>query len=609
MIRKTNAAVNAVLLLIFISWLSWFVKYREYERNHIVWDVISYYSYLPATFIENDLKLSFIDHHEDEYSHKYWPERTAAGAKVIKTTCGLSILYLPFFLGGHAVAKLTGAAADGFSVPYQFGLLLGSLFYVFIGLVFLRKLLLFYFNDLTVAITLLVVFLGTNLFWYSTRDALMPHAFLFSIISVLLYNIKRWNDRVTFTRTLITGLLFGLLCLIRPTMIFLSLIFLLYDIRNFTDVKRRSRFFWSHRKYLLVLVTGFIIPIIPQLLYWHYNTGQWIFYSYGEERFYWNHPHIYEGLIGFRKGWLLYTPVMILAITGFFVFKKFSEFKSGVLTVFIILLIVNFSWWAWWYGGSFGQRSMIDIYPLLAIPFANFISNTLNKSKLVRTGTGLLLVSLIYINVFQTWQFERGIIHYDGMTLKSYGAGFLKRSVSSYWWAHLKQPDYDRARAGLNESRSATSPGREVLAFDDFELYPERAELVQDSIFYSAKYSQLLNAQNPYTRPIILSSAEYRMRHMDSVFINLKFYPLEKLSDDDILVIFQSGNDTLITVYLTTSINTENAVLNQWFTTEANFKMPNLEEKQQVRVYAWNRGRKKVYTDDIVIEFTRAKYK
>ena len=64
--------------LVFILLLTCFLvfkmfnshRYRQPERV-IANDVISYYAYLPATFIEHDYTLKFMEH---EHHGTYWPE-------------------------------------------------------------------------------------------------------------------------------------------------------------------------------------------------------------------------------------------------------------------------------------------------------------------------------------------------------------------------------------------------------------------------------------------------------------------------------------------------------------------------------------------------------
>ena len=70
-----------------------------------------------------------------------------------------------------------------------------------------------------------------------------------------------------------------------------------------------------------VIISGLIVFI--QLSYWKYASGEWIVYSYGDQGFNFLHPAIKRGLIGANIGWWLYTPLMLLAMPGWYlVYKK-----------------------------------------------------------------------------------------------------------------------------------------------------------------------------------------------------------------------------------------------------------------------------------------------
>ncbi|MBK6283998.1 MAG: hypothetical protein IPF54_16290 [Draconibacterium sp.] len=76
---------------------------------------------------------------------------------------------------------------------------------------------------------------------------------------------------------------------------------------------------------------------IPQMMYWYSITGHFFVNSYPDEQFFWGNPHFIDGLFSYRKGWLLYTPVMIFALLGIpFLFKKLKEFSWSIL-IFILL--------------------------------------------------------------------------------------------------------------------------------------------------------------------------------------------------------------------------------------------------------------------------------
>ncbi len=66
----------------------------------------------------------------------------------------------------------------------------------------------------------------------------------------------------------------------------------------------------------------FMLPIFPQLLYWKLVSGNWLFYSYGNEGFDFLHPHIFDGLFCFKNGWLSYTPIMLFGLIGIVLMHK-----------------------------------------------------------------------------------------------------------------------------------------------------------------------------------------------------------------------------------------------------------------------------------------------
>jgi len=65
---------------------------------------------------------------------------------------------------------------------------MGSLFLVFLGLYYLRKILLTYFEELPVGLTLLGVTMGSNYLNYSAFDGAMTHNTLFAFYTLLIYH-------------------------------------------------------------------------------------------------------------------------------------------------------------------------------------------------------------------------------------------------------------------------------------------------------------------------------------------------------------------------------------------------------------------------------------
>ena len=67
--RVSYLVIVLVIFVYFFQILN--VSYWKTGRGVIYWDTLSYYAYLPATFIYHDLSLKFIDSDVKYYSDKY----------------------------------------------------------------------------------------------------------------------------------------------------------------------------------------------------------------------------------------------------------------------------------------------------------------------------------------------------------------------------------------------------------------------------------------------------------------------------------------------------------------------------------------------------------
>ena len=200
-----------------------------------------------------------------------------------------------------------------------------------------------------------------------------------------------------------------------------------------------------------MIMVAFLV-IFPQLVYWKYSTGSWVYYSYGEEGFYFNHPHIFDGFFSYRKGWFIYTPIMLFFVAGFFFMRKRIPELFLPLSIFLLLNIyVVFSWWCWWYGGSFGARPMIDSYGFLALPFAALVEKVIHQKKWQKIMAAAFLLFFMYLNLFQTRQYRTSMIHWDSMTKQAYWKVFLREQWPENYEKLISPPDYAKALKGKKE--------------------------------------------------------------------------------------------------------------------------------------------------------------
>lgn len=445
--------ILAAMLVTMFAYHHW-TRSKPNERGVIKWDVISYYAYLPATFIYGDVTLEFLDDPPEGFvnDNKFWFFELENGSKLIQTSMGLSILYSPFFFTAHALAPLFGEARDGYGSIYQLFLVLSSLFYVMIGLLLLRKILLRYFSPVATAVTLVLVALGTNLFFYTVHEGPMSHAYNFTLITLFLFLVIRWFEKPVAKNAVWIGLVYGMIVLVRPTNVITGVLILLWGVTGWSSFRDRIRFLFLKWPQVAMMVGCFILPWIPQMVYWKTVTGSFLFNSYGPSgsSFYFGSPHIIDVLFSYRKGWYLYTPVMLVATAGiFFMGKSCRQGWLAILLYLILQVYLQASWWSWWNGGSFGLRSFVDIYGIMAIPLAALVEAAVKARRGVTVTAGLALLFLLYMNQYQTFQYNRGVIHHTGMTKEAYWLNFLAFRGDGSSWQMLAIPDAELARKGI----------------------------------------------------------------------------------------------------------------------------------------------------------------
>ena len=449
----TRHAANIAILVIIITLAKtdFDRKYWQQRERVLVWDVKVYYAYLPAAFIYHDFSLQFVEDKKEDLGDIMYLEKSPKGLFYIQTTYGQALLYSPFFFAAHAYALSDDTwEANGYSPPYKIALLISSIFYLALGLYFLKKFLLKYFNTWVTAIALVLIVLATNLYFYSTYEAAMTHAYNFSIIAAFIFCTTRWYEKTTFWNTIIMGFLIGLITLVRPVNLIVLLFFILFGVHSWQSLKERILFLLRSYRWIFIMLIIFFILWIPQFIYWKYISGSYLFYSYTDQRFFFNDPQIYSSLFSYRKGLFVYIPVLIFAFIGIpFLYKKYPGVILPVALVIFLNVYVLSSWCFWWFGGGFGPRSYIDTYAFLAIPMAALVS------WLQRKNIALLILflavggSLIWFNLFQTRQYSRGTINWAGMTKEAYWEVFLKKYPSKEFYNMLRFPVRDSAVKGI----------------------------------------------------------------------------------------------------------------------------------------------------------------
>lgn len=451
MLKKPQLSLSQKTLIFIVLYWAFSTNITHKYRAGRVFkhdDVLNYYIYLPSLFVHGDMTMEWTGKPESQFerdSKFIYVFGKGSPLKVPRMTMGMAILYSPFFLIAHFLSWISGVEMNGYNGIYSYLLGISTFFYGIMGLVFTRKILKRYFNENVIALTLITLACATNLQFYGSQKVGMSHSASYFLIAAFTYCTIIYYDRQRWRGAVVLGLLLGLITLVRPVNLLIALFPIIYGSSRLGGIGNNLKFFIQQWKALCIITICVFLVALPQLLFWKYTTGHFMYNSYEDQVFRWAHPHLLDGLFSYRKGWLLYTPIMTLSLIGMFFLRKQCREMSVVIPVVIGLVIyVMFSWWCWWYGGAFGCRPIIDYFGLLAIPLAAFLS-----SAILRKVTTYVMMTVIvffsFLNFFQSMQYDKGIIHGDGMTKDAYWSVFLRMSKPKNYEHMLDIPDYENS--------------------------------------------------------------------------------------------------------------------------------------------------------------------
>lgn len=444
----------AAVLLSFIVCIIIIFDIQWYKKDKIiVWDAISYYGYLPSIIIYKDPTLAFLD--QPEYKslrNKIWYDLDENGNKYIKTASGEALLLAPFFLIAHFSAPLFGVEQTGFTWIYSLGVVVAALFYGFVGAMILRRLLLRYFSDKVSAWALLLTIGVSNFSFYLITQPGLSHVYSFFAITAFAYVVILWYEQQSVKNSILLGVLLSLVFLLRPTNIIVGSFFLLFKVNSLSNLKDRFIFLFRSWNKIFIILLAAMSVLFVQLSYWKVATGNWFVYSYGTERFFWEDPKVWEIWFSYRKGWFIYTPIMLLGMVGFLFLREYAkEWFGAFVFYFLVNTYIIASWWCWWYGGCFGMRPYIDSYVIMGFLFAAFIAWLSKQKYIVKIPLSICATLLSVLTIFMGVKYYYGSIHFDGMNKKIFYRTFFEVDHNVFMWHNLTAIDYEAAKEGKRD--------------------------------------------------------------------------------------------------------------------------------------------------------------
>ncbi len=369
-------------------------------------DAIGYYDYLPSLFIHHDLVRKNKPKRTNSVFYKRIDKEGVyvdyKGFKVDKYPVGTALLQWPFFYVTYLTTSLNGNSTDGYQISFQRAVLYATLFYLFLGIFFLRKTLELYDIKKSVIIfsQILLVF-ATGVTNYANFDAGFSHVYSLFAISAFFYFVRSFFIKNRLKYFILACFFLGLILLIRQINM-LALLFVPFLAGSPGTLKKGIYHILHHPKILLTGITLTTAIFFIQCLAWYLQTGHFLLYSYQGEGFHFLNPQFINILFSYRKGLFVYTPVLFFSLFGLIslAYKRKYYLVFTWLAFFTIITYIFSSWHSWGYGASYGSRVFIDYYGMFFILLALLINEI---PKILKTG-------IIWLNIILRCQDEKSRI-------------------------------------------------------------------------------------------------------------------------------------------------------------------------------------------------------
>jgi hypothetical protein len=606
-LMKYAKSISLVLLVLICTFI-FIYRVNNISNRETSWDVLGYYLYLPATFVYgqpmlNDIEwLKKINSEMDLTGTLYQVSTNDEGEPMYFFLMGMSLLYLPFFLIGHALAGALGFPADGFSLPYQYALVIGAIIYTIIGLIYFRKNLLKFFPERITALVMVIIVFGTNYIHHNTLKNLETVNMLFMLVNIIMWNTIRWHESFKFKNLAAIGIAATLTALVKPSEVFVVLLPLLWNVTSRETFVKKMQLFWERRKSVLAVIGLSFMIALPQLLYWYFKTGHILYDSYknpgvGLDIF---SPHIIDVLFSYRKGWLLYTPVMIFALTGwYFMFRENRKIFLATFSYFLISFYIISSWSEWWYGAAFSGRPMISLYPVLGLCLGYFLLYLQTKKMFIKIAFGTLVLFFIFLNQFQWWQLKNNILDLYRTTGEYYWRTFLKTSVTE------EDKKYLLIYRDFTGKMELTNPDDYQKSILVDELFEEtgRAEMIPEE---NNSFYRFTKEQEFY----LFFETQFReLTHKDHVWIRASIDVRYPENFDGPLPCFVMTMERKEGSYRYFAPEmTIDSGFNHWHKLEFEYLTPEIRDtRDRFKCYVWKRGKSEFDIDNLKIELFKKK--
>jgi hypothetical protein len=383
---------------------------------------------------------------------------------------GYSILAAPFLAAGTLMDALAGNPATGYSGFAILGYCLANVVLTGLALMslfaFTRNVAEFWGSAprtaaLYALFTTGAIFFGTSVGYYAFSP--MSHATTFFCASLFLAYWWRVRERTDVRSWVFLGLLGGFLSITRWQDIF----FLTAPI--LADLLGGPRGLLPRVRSRIAYGAAAALCWTPQVVEWKYIYGKFLTVPQGEGFFVFPPPFIPQVLFSTRNGWVMWTPLVLLGVSGLIVGARR---KARLLLPWIVVIALEIgligSLPTTWHGGEgFSARYLTSNAPLIALGLVTLLCLATRNVRFLVMGAALVFC---LFSVVSAVEFRLDLIpRADRLTASEYFTDKLRPLQVRRRKQMLRQAEAllsqgsPAAAAAVLEAAAADGPDRDIL--------------------------------------------------------------------------------------------------------------------------------------------------
>lgn len=407
--------------VLYLALLSIFILHYFVSGQAVYGDGIGYYSYLHSWYFDADANFT------NEYKHIYNYENNnslspidsnsvqivgsnSKGDALNHFSPGMAILLLPFYVLADAstnLANFFGASLpqNGYSNIYQIIVGMGAIFYTLIAIWISEQILvLFSLSKKMSRFTVFTFIFSTNLIYYLAFDTINSHFASFFLSTLFVWYYFKNRMSFSFEKYLKLGSMVGLLFLIRPQDVLISVIVFVDLFLMLKNIKIT----W---KQFLVGLSTFMLPVIISIAL---LSSHWLslFDSIS------SHPYFswmtsqsslsmnfYSSLLDITNGLFFRTPIILICFC-FYIYlllKRKVDERIVLMSIFLFVQHILISFQGGWQAAAYGGRMYISTYPFFIILLGTLISYL--QKKYYRNAAIIFATIFISLNIISAFSF------------------------------------------------------------------------------------------------------------------------------------------------------------------------------------------------------------